>query len=156
MPLVFAICNQKTLSLNLSQLRRHSATIEGAEASDPAVFVHGCFRLISTLLAQVVDLEDVDGDSDTYPISNERYNGIVRVLKRRFAEHEHYRMVFDPYENKEEPILGSISDDLADIWREIARGLEALRNGAAENAIAHWRFSFACHWGCHHATHVLR
>jgi Domain of unknown function (DUF5063) len=64
-------------------------------------------------------------------------------------------MIFDPWKT-EEAIYGSISDDLAGIWRDLKNGLLVLKKDDASNAICEWRFSFFFHWGPHHASHLLR
>jgi hypothetical protein len=49
-------------------------------------------------------------------------------------------------------IHGSISDDLADIWRDVKMGLLAFDSGkpkCIKDAVWHWRFSFGSHWGYH-------
>jgi aldehyde:ferredoxin oxidoreductase len=64
------------------------------------------------------------------------------MLSAKLGGHDLYRMVFDPFETPEpEPIEGSISDDLADIWLD---------------AVSVCRFSFEYHWGPHHAAHAVR
>jgi hypothetical protein len=46
--------------------------------------------------------------------------------------------------------IGSLADDLADIYGDLAAGLETLRSGASLQAVAwDWRFSFESHWGAH-------
>ena len=52
------------------------------------------------------------------------------------------------------PVAGSLSDDLADIWRDLKLGLLAMESDAADRSadIAwHWRFSFESHWAQHAA-----
>lgn len=63
---------------------------------------------------------------------------------------DRYWMVFDPYE-PEPPIVGSIIDDIQEIYIELQNVLvgreidERLQRGAA----AQWRFAFDVHWGRH-------
>lgn len=59
----------------------------------------------------------------------------------------------------EEPVLGSLADDLADIHRDLRRGLVLFERGQAEGAAWEWAFHFRAHWGRHltsalHALHV--
>lgn len=51
--------------------------------------------------------------------------------------------------------LGDASDDLADIWRDLKRGLDRWDRGAHRSAAWQWSFSFPHHWGTH-AVGVLR
>ena len=64
-----------------------------------------------------------------------------------------YWEVFDPRELSE-PVAGSLSDDLADIYRDLRRGLAAAERDIAE-AVWNWRFSYETHWG-DHATDAIR
>jgi hypothetical protein len=68
---------------------------------------------------------------------------------------ETYWEVFDPYEEGE-PVVGSLSDDLLGVYRDIRRGL-ALWDKDVPKAAAlwEWRFHFDHHWG-DHAIDALR
>ncbi len=131
------------------------AHIERADSVDRALFLRICFHLISKLLAEALDLPEVDGELNTPAVTRDQYNCVVLLLKAQLGQDDYYNMVFDPYETGAEPLIGSISDDLADIWRDLSTGLAALRDRSIEDAIEEWRFSFAYHWGLRHATHVL-
>ena len=71
-----------------------------------------------------------------------------------FEEKEHYWEVFDPYELTE-PVCGSLSDDLLDVYYDVQRGLALWDGGHAREAIWEWRFHFEIHWG-DHAIDALR
>lgn len=67
-----------------------------------------------------------------------------------------YWEVFDPYDHEDhEPVVGSLSDDLLDVYRDIRGGLWSWEKNATANAIWEWRFSFESHWG-DHAVDALR
>jgi hypothetical protein len=65
-----------------------------------------------------------------------------------FAEFESYWEVFDPYK-LDEPVAGSLSDDLLDVYRDVRRGLALWESGHGADAVWEWRFSFESHWGDH-------
>ncbi|MBX3217135.1 MAG: DUF5063 domain-containing protein [Labilithrix sp.] len=71
-----------------------------------------------------------------------------------FEEFETYWEVFDPYKS-DEPVAGSLSDDLLDVYRDVRRGLSLWESGHDASAIWEWRFSFESHWGGH-AVDALR
>jgi hypothetical protein len=71
-----------------------------------------------------------------------------------FEGFETYWEVFDPY-NLDEPVAGSLSDDLLDVYRDVRRGLTLWEGGHDANAIWEWRFSFESHWG-EHAVDAIR
>lgn len=131
------------------------AHIESAATFDRISFIPVCFVLISRLLSEVIELPEATGQLDTHNIADERYNEIIQLLKTNLQEGDYYTMMLDPYEVASQPVVGSVVGDLADIWRGLKDGLEALAAGSLENAIAQWRFSFANQWG-DQATQVLR
>jgi len=65
-----------------------------------------------------------------------------------------YWEVFDPREEGE-PTVGSLTDDLTDIYRDLRRGLHIASVGDVVDAAWEWRFSFQIHWG-NHATDAIR
>jgi hypothetical protein len=74
------------------------------------------------------------------------YDAVVEVLPT-----DYYRSV-DPFpiESEDEPSVGSLADDLADIWRDVTEGLLALEIGSPEaDVIFHWRYLLDVHWGRH-------
>lgn len=78
-----------------------------------------------------------------------------------FDKFEAYWEVFDPYEESA-PVVGSLSDDLLDIYGDVQRGLALWEQGEVTKrsepriaAIWEWRFHFEIHWG-DHAVDALR
>jgi len=67
-----------------------------------------------------------------------------------------YTVVFYPLEvpASEEPVVGSVADDIADIYRDVFSGLRAYRSGRRAEAIWEWGFGFREHWG-RHATDAI-
>lgn len=67
-----------------------------------------------------------------------------------------YWVVFDPYqEPPESPVIGHLTDDLGDIYRDISRGLILFDGGRVDEALWEWAFNFRIHWG-KHATSAMR
>lgn len=66
----------------------------------------------------------------------------------------HYRMIYDP-QHDEEPCVGSLADDLGDIYRDLRRGLDLFDRDAPADAAWEWRFAYETHWG-DHATDAVR
>ncbi len=64
-----------------------------------------------------------------------------------------YRDSFDPLSATDrEFTYSSLADDLADIWRDMAKGLRRLDSGVPAGVVWwEWRFSFYTHWGAHAA-----
>lgn len=131
------------------------AHIEAAASSERPTFVRLSFALISKLLSEAIELPEVEGKLDTRNVSEERYKEVAQLIKAKFVDDDYYTMMFAPYEIAAEPVVGCLSDDLADIWLGVKNGLEALGDGSLENAVAQWRSGFADQWG-DQATQVLR
>ena len=79
-------------------------------------------------------------------------------VRKRVADRlrsDYYWQVFEPLEvARPEPVSGSLSDDLADVWRDLKVGLQAMDGnalGGGTEAVWHWRFSFESHWVQHAA-----
>jgi hypothetical protein len=67
-----------------------------------------------------------------------------------------YWEIFDPLRDpREEPVAGSIADDIGDIYRDVARGLVLFELGERAEALWEWGFNFRIHWGAH-ATGAMR
>jgi hypothetical protein len=62
----------------------------------------------------------------------------------------HYGEVFDPLElPPEDPVVGDVADDIADIYRDIASGLRLFDSGRSSDALWEWGYNFRVHWGKH-------
>ena len=61
-----------------------------------------------------------------------------------------YWDVFDPLATTPDaPVANSLYDDVADIWRDLRRGLNLFDRGFPAAACWSWRFHFRIHWGEH-------
>ena len=67
-----------------------------------------------------------------------------------------YGVVFDPLTvPAEEPVVGDLADDIADIYRDVVTGLREYAAGRYANAVWEWAYGFRHHWG-DHATAAIR
>ena len=110
-------------------------------------------RSLANLCALALDLPNVEL-SRRFP--HDRY----RHAKHRmltFGERDRYREVFDAY-SADDAVVGSLSDDMGDIYEDLMRGLRVFDGKRATrqtDAAWVWRESFYFHWG-EHATSALR
>jgi hypothetical protein len=95
-------------------------------------------------LAHVETDDDGDIDAPTAPVPP----------KVDFGEHDEYWEVFDPYVEAE-PLVGSLSDNIADVYADLSRGLVLWMTGRHAAAVWEWQFGFESHWG-DHAIDALR
>ena len=93
--------------------------------------------------------------SDLDRLSHEEWRRVYEDIGSRLAGPDMYMEMFDPFGWDEEPVVGSLADDLADIYQEIRAGLLQWRRGAQEDAAWTWRFGFETHWA-QHATGAMR
>lgn len=68
---------------------------------------------------------------------------------------QHYSEIFSPLVPQEEPVVGDLADDLVDIYRDLAMGLELYECGKIDDALWEWGFKFQAHWG-EHASSAIR
>lgn len=69
---------------------------------------------------------------------------------------DNYSEVYNPTTVPgDEPVVGSVCDDLADIYRDVVSGLRACQGGNRAAAVWHWALHFHAHWGAH-ATSAIR
>lgn len=74
---------------------------------------------------------------------------------RRFP-FDFYGEVFDTQPIPPEVlVVGSLSDDIGDIYRDVVTGLQEYEVGRRAQAVWEWGFGFRTHWG-EHATGAIR
>lgn len=77
-------------------------------------------------------------------------------LRDYLGKYDSYCHVYEPYDPEDtEPTIGSLSDDLADICRDLSPGLTAWkRAGAAKRRVIvdDWYMNYCIHWGDHAAS----
>ncbi len=59
-----------------------------------------------------------------------------------------YRDVFDPYTDSD-VISCSLYDDIADICKDLLKGISEYDAGHINNAVFEWKLLFKAHWGMH-------
>jgi len=84
-------------------------------------------------------------------------DGAWQVVYRRAAAlpFNYYSSVFDPQVvPPEEPGIGDLADDLADIYRDLSGGLSLSAAGHLPEAEWTFLFSFQSHWGRHASSAI--
>jgi hypothetical protein len=67
-----------------------------------------------------------------------------------------YWEIFDPLQDPPgEPVVGHVSDDIVDIYGDVAGGLILYDSDTRDEAGWEWGFNFRIHWG-EHATGAIR
>ena len=123
---------------------------------DAAAAREALMRLLALYRASL-DLPSADEVGDGHGaerVSDADYQRAVAAASR--LPLSLYREVFNPAGlEDEESVVGDITDDLADIYSDVASGLRAYEKG--DRAVANWEWSFHlhAHWGAH-ATSAIR
>ena len=107
-------------------------------------------QLLTELYRQGLRLPTIFGDEELPEIPKEDWS---KIYKRFGALPFNYYMQCSEPQNVPDDIPGvaDLADDLADIWRDLKRGLGLFNSGHVPAAVWEWRQSFWTHWG-NHAT----
>lgn len=84
----------------------------------------------------------------------ERWRSLDRALCAKFEPRNYYLEIFDPWV-EDEPVHGSLADDLSGVYGNLREGLESWDNGDRDQAVFEWYDYFIFHWG-HHALDAMR
>jgi hypothetical protein len=118
------------------------------------------YRLLPKLISEAMALPPVELSHDRTTVSRSlrlahtAESRPYRSLQEKFADWDHYLQTFDPTK-QDAAIPGSLADDVADVYRDLKKGLRSKGSGPVENTIWEWRFGFYFHWG-QHAIDALR
>jgi len=143
----------------VTQARAFCLLVESEKIENSWVFAHTCLSQLLRLYDAALYLPEVEASvSATFArVDNGATEQLRKQLGQRLAR-DYYWEVFEPLEmDKPEALVGSLSDDLADIWGELKSGLAAADGtdpSSLNDAVWCWRFSFETHWG-HHAAGAI-
>jgi hypothetical protein len=115
----------------------------------------GIERLMRLYLAALELGFQVNGEvPDEMGVDDNEWKAVYKACSR--IPIDYYGEAFDPMiVPPEEPVIGSLADDIADIYRDVMPGLRAYRAGLWKEACGSWGFKFSVHWG-EHATGAIR
>ena len=130
-----------------------NGTDKGPDAAREALFQ--LLRLYGYALALPEPWsDDLADQSDVERLTDEEWRKALVACAR--LPLNIYTDVFNPLEaNDVTPVTGSLADDLADIYRDLASGLRTYELGNRAAAVWEWSFGLHSHWGAH-ATSAIR
>ena len=144
--------------------------VDAASGMDRIELLTRIYRLLPNLIDEAIKLpkistDDDDDESDELIQSKPRPSGrpndeewgqLYNLLKGKLGDWGGYWQVSDPTRDKA-AIFGSLADDIADIYRDLKRGLLLKEAGqsSSEEIIWDWRLHYYFHWG-QHAMDALR
>jgi hypothetical protein len=115
---------------------------EGSEVAEARMHIARLY-VAALALRSIGGAPDPDGPKDSE----------WDLMFRRFgALPFNYYSTVDPHVVPgEQFFVGDLADDLADMWRDLKRGLVPYRAGDLAGAESTWRLHFDIHWGRHAA-----
>jgi hypothetical protein len=130
-----------------------SGTDNGCEAARNALV--RLLRLYSAAIelpAHSVTCDELELDS--FRVEDAEWEAVLAHSAR--LGFDYYGSVFDPIPvPAQEACIGSLADDIADIYRDVVTGLRYYHAGHTQDALHHWSFMLLYHWG-NHATSAIR
>lgn len=93
-------------------------------------------------------------DFEQFNVDDEEWRAVLVHSSRLGVDY--YGSIFDPMPvPPQEACVGSLCDDIADIYRDVVTELRAYRAGYAQHATFRWGSMLLFHWG-NHATSAIR
>jgi hypothetical protein len=127
-------------------------------------FVQRCVPLLAQLYMDALQLPDLDPceDFDDNVFQRNQLPHQAAAISGLFGQYNFYNLVIDPFHD-DDAAGTMISDDLDDIYRDVAEGLGYYDLGtdcAIREAVFTWKSLFQSHWGSHltqalNALHTL-
>jgi hypothetical protein len=124
------------------------------ESVDIAKFLAELEILLPLLCSSVQFLPNIELSSDYHgEWLHKTWQQLFVKLRDYLGKYDSYCHVYEPYNTKDnEPTIGSLADDLADICRDLSPGLNAWSCAEADKRRAivdDWQISYRIHWGYH-------
>ena len=131
--------------------------LEGSSLGRPAVreaIAHLMRLYLAALELPLPGSDDLEHAPEAVGIDDENRCRVAGAISHRFP-FDLYGTVFNPLiVPSGESTLGSLSDDLLDIYCDVATGWREYEAGRRARAIWEWGFNFRHHWG-YHATAAI-
>jgi Domain of unknown function (DUF5063) len=102
-----------------------------------------------TIALSLPAVESHTTGTDATPFQTGRWNALRLSLQEKIGSLDAYWQVFDS-SRKEEPVQGSLSGDISEIYFDLKRSLELEQTDASRSDVLFdWRMDFRSHWGRH-------
>ncbi len=105
--------------------------------SDVKLFITECLKVLPSIYSQIINLPDTDyfpGDDfvEEY-ITEEAYELVKCRIKTLLGEHDRFLTTFDrEMQYSDTPLIGHISESLADVYQHVGNLLGVIRDGSEE------------------------
>jgi hypothetical protein len=136
-----------------SAAERYVAVVDAAGGGSAADLLADIVGVLPALYEAALRLPEPMVETAELPetrLTHEHWLEVFNRLQGVLGKDDVYWTV-DPFGPEEqEELVGSLADDLADIYRDVKEGLELAAMGASEHEVLwQWRFNFWVHWGVH-------
>lgn len=147
----------------LGVAERFCAVVDSARDVNKEDLILAVYRLLPELIGEAVSMPVVESSDSTHHtkckgavLTDQQWAELYSLLKEKLGNWDIYFHVFDPTKDQE-AIRGSLADDIADIYRDLKKGLVCHHSDckSADDILWEWRFLFYSHWG-DHAMSALR
>jgi len=139
--------------------RRFCSVVDSASGMDRTELLMEVYRILPSLIDEAVRLPEVElsekhdelaSKARRLTVREQQWTQLYGMLKEKLGDWDLYRHVFDPTKDQEAS-FGTLADDLADIYRDLKKGLILVETPQAppEDSIWTWRLLFHSHWGQH-------
>lgn len=132
------------------------------EVDTPGSGLPPLVNTLTRLVAAAQLLKSVEPSTDAPPQRRSRDPEEDRARRHRLRSRlgpeaaDLYRLISHPSldgeHDEDPPVIGSITDDLVEVYNDIEDGLLLFEAGHHTDATWEWRFSFQSHWGIHAAS----
>jgi hypothetical protein len=129
--------------------QEYCSTVESIDSLTRDDALTRLYRLLPLLIANAITLPKADAthQSEQRHLSNDEWTALYRRLQNFFGEWDLYHKNVDP--TREDPVVCSLADDLADVYRDIQPflGVVEENESALRDALFNVRLLFYSHWG---------
>ena len=126
--------------------------VDTAPHVEANTFLANVGRSMAELYSIALSLPALEPDTtgtDEPPFQTDKWDTLRRSLQEKIGSLDTYWQVFDST-RKEEPVQGSLSGDISEIYFDLKHSLELEQTDAARSDVLFdWRLDFRSHWGRH-------
>ena len=146
--------SKDTYILYRDRVAKFCAAVEdGSESrSDSLLTVRNALVDLYATFLQWTELPDANFPDLPTRFTHEQWATMEKKIER-YTRKNFFWFCYEPFTSPpEEPVCSSLSDALADIWRDLKPGLLLLQEDEekwADSVFWEWKFSFDTHWGDH-------
>ncbi len=133
----------------------YCSLIEQHEEYSTEIFVRRIRVVLPLLYYHALKLPDVESTDEEIQreIGHEEWSRMFASLQRKLGVNDLYWEIYDPLKTEhDEAVAASLSDDLADIWRDLKDGLLNWSDSSPairQEIVWNWHFTFHHHWSDH-------